>query len=88
MSARVEWNNAMPGTQPRTIGRLPRKPVVWIGEIGLKLPGGELDIRSWRSNQAISTDQAKTVMGQLLTSLINEHGKDSAVHSWFWCKSR
>lgn len=88
MSARIEWNNSMPSVQPRTIGRLPRKPVVWIGEIGLKLPGGELDIRSWRSNQAISTDQAKTVLVQLMTSLINEHGKDSALHSWFWCKSR
>jgi len=68
MSARIEWNNAMPSAQPKTIGRLPRKPVVWIGEIGLKLPDGELDIRSWRSNQAISTEQAKTVSG---ASLVN-----------------
>lgn len=88
MSARIDWHNSMPSTQPKITGRLPKKPVVWIGEIGLQLPSGEKDIRSWRSNQAISTDQAKTVLGQLLTSLINERGKDSAVHSWFWCKSR
>ena len=88
MSARIEWNNEMAGTQPRTIGRLPKKPVVWIGEIGFKLPGGELVIRSWRPNQPLTCGQARTVLGQLLTSLINECGKDSAVHSWFWCKSR
>lgn len=88
MSARIEWNNDMPSTQPRTIGRLPRKAVIWIGEIWLTLPSGEKDIRAWRSNQPITTDQAQTVLGQLLTSLIGEHGKNSATHSGFWCKSR
>lgn len=78
----------MHNTLPRTIGRLPRKAVVWIGEIWLTLPSGEKDIRSWRSNQPITTDQARTVLGQLLTSLINEWGKDSAVSSGFWCSSR
>lgn len=88
MSARIEWNNDMPSTQPRTIGRLPRKAVIWIGEIWLTLPNGEKDIRAWRSNQPITTDQARTVLGQLLTSLINEHGRDTAVNSGFWTKSR
>lgn len=88
MSARIEWSSEMHNTLPRTIGRLPRKAVVWIGEIWLTLPSGEKDIRSWRSNQPITTDQARTVLGQLLTSLINEHGKDSAVSSGFFCKSR
>lgn len=88
MSAFIEWNNNMPTTQPRTVGRLPKKPVVFIGEIWLTLPSGEKDIRAWRSNQPITTDQARTVLGQLLTSLINEHGKDSAVSSGFWTKSR
>jgi hypothetical protein len=88
MSAHIEWHNEMPTTSPKTIGRLPKKPVVWIGEIWLTIPGGEKDIRAWRSNQAITTGQAQTVLGQLLTSLINEHGKDSAVSSGFWAKSR
>lgn len=88
MSARIEWSNDMPTTQPKTIGRLPRKAVVWIGEIWLTLPGGEKDIRAWRSNQPITTAQARTVLGQLLSGLIGEHGKDSAVSSGFWCKSR
>ena len=88
MSARVEWNNSMPTVYPATSGRLPKKPVVWIGEIWLLLPGGEKDIRSWRSNQPISTAQARTVLGQLLDRLIGEHGKDTALSSGFWCKSR
>ena len=88
MSARIEWSNEMSTTQPRTIGRLPKKAVIWIGEIWLKLPGGETDIRAWRSNQPITTAQARTVLGQLLDSLIGEHGKDSAISSGFWCRSR
>lgn len=88
MSARIEWHNGMPTTYPMTRGRLPRKPVVWIGEVWLQLPGGERDIRAWRSNQPLSQDQARTVLQQLLASLIGEHGKDTAVNSGFWCKSR
>lgn len=88
MSARIEWHNGMMTTQPRIAGRLPRKPTAWIGEIWLTLAGGEKDIRSWRSNQPITTTQARTVLGQLLDSLIGEHGKDSAKSSGFWCKSR
>ena len=88
MSARIEWSNDMTTTQPKTIGRLPRKAVVWIGEIWLTLPGGEKDIRAWRSNQPITTAQARTVLGQLLASLIGEHGEDSAVNSGFWIRSR
>lgn len=88
MSARIEWHNEMPTTYPMTRGRLPKKPVVWMGEVWLTLPGGEKDIRAWRANQPLNTEQARTVLGQLLQSLINEHGKDSAVSSGFWCKSR
>lgn len=88
MSARVDWHNEMESLHPRVTGRLPRRPVVWFGEIWLTLPSGEKDIRAWRSNQPMSTDQAKTVLGQLLDRLIGEHGKDSAVSSGFFCKSR
>lgn len=88
MSARIEWSNEMQTTRPRTIGRLPRKAVVWIGEIWLLLPSGEKDIRAWRSNQPITTNQAQTVLGQLLDSLIGEHGRDNAKSSGFWLRSR
>lgn len=88
MSARVEWNNSMATTHPATIGRLPKKPVVWIGEVWMVFPSGEKDIRAWRSIQPITTAQARTVLGQLLDRLIGEHGRDTAVDSGFWCKSR
>jgi hypothetical protein len=88
MSAKIEWHSNMEGTQPRTIGRLPKKPVIWIGEIWLQLPSGEKDIRAWRSNQPLSKDQARGVLGQLRESLIGENGKQTAVASGFWCKSR
>lgn len=88
MSARIDWNNEMGSTQPRITGMLPKRPVVWHGEIWLLLPDGEKDIRAWRSNQPITTTQARTVLGQLLESLTGEHGKDSAKSSGFWCKSR
>jgi hypothetical protein len=88
MSARIDWSNDMQTTQPRIAGRLPKKPVVWIGEIWLTMPSGEKDIRAWRSNQPITTAQARTVLGQILDSLIGEHGKDSACSSGFWCRSR
>lgn len=88
MSALIQWSNEMPTTHPMTRGRLPKKPVVWIGEIWLTLPTGEKDIRAWRSNQPITTAQARTVLGQLLDSLIGEHGKHSAKSSGFWAKSR
>lgn len=88
MSAKIVWSNDMATLQPQTIGRLPKKPVIWIGEIWLQVQGGERDIRSWRSNNPITKEQARTVLFQLLESLIGEHGKDSAVSSGFWCKSR
>lgn len=88
MSALIKWDNRMPTVYPMTKGRLPKKPVVWMGAIWLQIPGGELDTRSWRSNGPITCEQARTVLDQLLTALINEHGKDAAVWSGFWCKSR
>ena len=88
MSATVKWDNRYPTTTPQTIGKLPKKPVVWMGSVWLLMPDGELDTRSWRSNGPITCLQARTVLGQLLDSLISEHGKDAAVWSGFSCKSR
>lgn len=88
MSVRIEWKNEMAGTQPIQIGKQPKKPVHWIGEIFLILPTGEKDIRAFRSNAPMSTQNVQTVLGQLLDRLIGEHGKDSAVNSGFWVKSR
>jgi hypothetical protein len=88
MSARIEWSNDMATTHPRRSGQLPKKAVHWIGEIWLLLPSGEKDIRSFRTNNPLSTGHVQVVLGQLLDRLVGEHGKESAVSSGFWCKSR
>lgn len=88
MSVEVRWDNRQPTVIPRTIGKLPKKPVVWIGAVWLQMPDGEMDTRSWRSNGPIHHCQAREVLAALLDSLIAEHGKDSAVWSGFYCKSR
>lgn len=88
MSAQIQWRNSMQDRAPTITGRLPKKPVIWFGEIYLTMPDGEKDIRAWRSKQPMTCAQARTVLGQLLMMLIDEHGKDSAVDSGFWCRSR
>lgn len=88
---RVEWRNSMAGPPKVVKGGIPKKPVVWIGAIWLKLPGvtkDEIDTRSWRSNKPLSCADARAVLDQLLTMLINEHGKDNAIDSGFWLQSR
>lgn len=88
MSAQIRWSNSMVDRAPIVLGRLPKKPVIWFGEIYLTMPDGEKDIRAWKSKQPMTCENAKTVLGQLLDMLIGEHGKDSAIDSGFWLKSR
>ena len=85
----VQWNNSMDGPPVVDNARsVPKKPVMWHGEIWIVLPDGEKDTRAWRSNQPITRQQAQTVMAQLLASLVGEHGKDAAVDAGFWMRSR
>jgi len=85
----VQWNNGMDGPPVVDNARsVPKKPVIWHGEIWIVLPDGEKDTRAWRSNQPITRQQAQTVMAQLLASLVGEHGKDAAVDAGFWMRSR
>jgi len=88
MSASILWHNCMPTVYPRVTGALPKKPVMWSGEVFLQMPDGERDTRQWRSNHPITCDQARSVLVRLLEMLIGEHGKDAAVHSGLSCKSR
>ena len=85
----IQWHNRMEGPPVVDSARsVPKKPVMWWGEIWLILPDGEKDTRAWRSNTPITRYQAQAVMGQLLDSLVAEHGKDAAVDSGFWLRSR
>lgn len=67
---------------------VPRKPVIWHGEIWLTMPGGVNHVRAWRANKPMTKAQAQTTLHQLLADLIDENGNDAAVDSGFWMKSR
>lgn len=85
----IQWHNSMDGPPVVDSARsVPKKPVMWHGEIWLILASGEKDARAWRSKTPITRHQAQAVMGQLLDSLVGEHGKDMAVDSGFWLRSR
>jgi hypothetical protein len=85
----VQWHNSMDGPPVVDNARsVPKRAVIWFGEIWLTLPTGEKDTRAWRANKPITRQQAQTVMAQLLASLVGEHGKDAAVDAGFWMRSR
>jgi hypothetical protein len=86
--SRVHWRNGMSLPVVDNARSVPKKPVIWIGEIWLQLPTGFKDIRAWRANKPLTRQQAQTVLHQLLEELIDEHGNDAAVDSGFWMKSR
>jgi len=67
---------------------VPKKPVIWHGEIWLKLPDGSKDIRLWRSKQPMTRAQAQQTLYLLLDDLIAENGSNVAVDSGFMMMSR
>lgn len=85
----VRWCNLMAGP-PQVDGNrsVPKKPVIWVGSIWLKLPDGEKHERSWRSNQPITRGQAQEVLHALLAEMVAEVGNNTAVDAGFWMKSR
>lgn len=91
---KIEWNNGMSSQQPRIVtvqGRhvgIPKKPVVWIGELWFQVAHGERDIRAFRSNGPITQSQVKEVLAMLHARLVGEHGTDGVVNSGFWVQSR
>lgn len=85
----VTWNNRMAGPPVVNGSRsVPKKPVIWHGEIWLKLPDGSKDARSWRSKQKITRQQAQEVMAAMLADLVAENGENAAVDAGFWMQSR
>lgn len=81
----VTWNNSMNGPPIVNGARsVPKKPVIWHGEIWLQLPDGIKDTRSWRSTRPITRKQAQEVLAEL----ISEHGENAAVDAGFWMRSR
>lgn len=87
----VQWRNSMNGPPVVDGARsVPKKPVIWHGEIWLVLPGNppEKHSRPWRSRQPITRQEAQQVLALLLAELIAEHGENSAIDSGFWMRSR
>lgn len=86
--SRVHWRNGMAAPVVDSARSVPKKPVIWIGEIWLTMPNHVNDARAWRANKPLTRQQAQGVLQQLLAELIDEHGENAAIDSGFWMKSR
>lgn len=93
--AKIMWRHGM--VHPAIVSvkgkpsGVPKKPVIWIGEIWFTVPHGgkmETDTRSWCANKPMTRQDAQAVLHQLHTQLVNEHGKETATDSGFWMQSR
>lgn len=87
--SRVIWSNRVGGLpQVDNARSVPRRPVIWWGEVWLLLPDGSKSTRAWRSNNKITRQQAQEVMHAMLDDLINECGRDAAIDSGFRMECR
>jgi hypothetical protein len=87
--ARVIWTDSVGGL-PRcdNTRSVPRKPVLWFGEVWLKMPDKTRSARSWRAQHPITRAEAQEVMAIMLDELIEECGRDAAVESGFRLECR
>lgn len=87
--SRITWCNSVGGLPKVDNARsVPRKPVIWWGEVWLRMPDGSKDTREWRAKQKITRCQAQEVLGFLLDDLIAENGNDTATDSGFTLECR
>lgn len=86
---RVVWSNKVGGLPRVDNARsVPKRPVIWRGEVWLRMPNGERHARSWKSHNRITRQQAQEVMQIMLADLIEECGQDAAVDSGFTMECR
>lgn len=94
MSCHVVWKNSMGDAAPHVNNArlVPKKPTIWYGEIYLVVPDddGNLvkDSRTWKTPNKVLKEDAMFIVDELRKRLIGEHGKDNAVDSGFWMRSR
>lgn len=82
--SRVTWSNRVGGLpQVDNARSVPKRPVIWWGEVWLLMPDGAKHSRGWRSHTKITRGQAQEVLRIMLEDLIAECGKDAAVDSGF-----
>lgn len=87
--ARVVWNNSMDGPPVVDNARsVPKRPVIWWGEIWLLMPDGVRDTRQWRAKRPMLKEQAQDVLRAMLADLIAENGNNAAIDSGFMMMSR
>lgn len=87
--SRITWCNSVGGAPVVDNRRsVPKKPVIWWGEVWLVMPDGSKDTRAWRANQPLSKVQAQSVLHAMLDDLIAENGNDAAIDSGFRMECR
>lgn len=86
--SRITWCNSVGGLPVVDNARcVPRKPVVWWGEVWLRLPTGQKASIGWRAQQKITRQQAQEAMAILLDQLVADEGND-AIDSGFTLECR
>lgn len=85
----VVWSNRVGGLpQVNSARSVPKRPVIWFGEVWLLMPNGLRDMRRWRSKQKVARQQAQDILRQMLDDLIAEHGQDAAIDAGFRMECR
>lgn len=86
---RVTWCNSVGGhPQVDNARSVPKKPVIWWGNVWLLMPNGYKHSRPWRAKQKITRQQAQDVLRAMLDDLIDECGSDAAIDSGFRLECR
>lgn len=86
---RVTWCNSVGGyPQVDNARSVPKKPMVWRGDVWLLMPDGFRHGRTWRSTGKITRQQAQQVLHAMLDDLLEECGRDAAVDSGFRMECR
>lgn len=87
--SRITWCNSVGGLpQVDNARSVPKRPVVWWGDVWLAMPDGTKDTRAWRAKQPITRGQAQEVLRAMLDDLIAENGNDTAIDSGFRMECR
>lgn len=87
--SRITWSNKVGGLpQVDNARSVPKRPVIWWGDVWLLMPDGAKHSRPWRSHNKITRSEAQTVLAMMLADLIEECGENAAIDSGFRLECR
>lgn len=87
--SRITWCNSVGGNPAVDNARsVPKKPVIWWGNVWLLMPSGYRHSRPWRADAPITREEAQVILRMLLDELIEECGRDAAIDSGFRLECR